>query len=112
MTTERLALLPLTGAGETTCDKCHHRVLDVCDIHGRLLSDHGKPYERFALCIRSERDAARLRAVEVAARAYAEADDAAQAAVVEDSLCYGADTEAAMKAANEALAALCAALKE
>ena len=69
-------------------------------------------YLRLPACLSAERDADRLRAVEVAARDYAVADDAAQAAIVEDGLCYGADTEAAIKAANDAWAALRAALKE
>lgn len=121
--TTRLALLPLTGAGERTCDGCQ-ACLPVetgsgaeCGMHGdgirphELLIKQGM-YLRLPQCLSAERDAARLRKVEVAARDYAVADDAAQAAIVEDGLCYGADTEAAIKAANDAWAALRAALKE
>ena len=109
--TDRLALLPLTGAVERECRDCVYLDRSHCDAFEASLPVSAVPW-RLPACLAAEQAAARLRAVEVAARAYVDADDAAHAAIVEDGLCYGSDTEAAIKAANDAWAALRAALKE
>lgn len=121
MTTERLALLPLTGAGERTCDGCQ-ACLPVetgsgaeCGMHGdgirphELLTKQGM-YLRLPQCLSAERDAARLRAVEGAARAYFAADDALAEKMQESEHWRDIDAESAR--AGEALLALRAALKE
>lgn len=70
--TDRLALLPLTGAGERECKQCRH--LDAheapfapsCQLTGYGLCSVEGRAQRDSECLSAERDAARLRAVEVA----------------------------------------------
>lgn len=70
MSDVRLALLPLTGAGERECQRCRH--LDdheapfapACQLTGYGLASVEGRAQRDASCLSAERDAARLRAVE------------------------------------------------
>ena len=104
---DRLALLPLTGAGETHCIVCDHWV--DCKFYRRTV--HAADM-RHPECLQAERDASGLRAVKEAAVAYLAADEAANIAVRSDALCYGSNTEDAIKASHVAFDALRAALKE
>lgn len=66
MADTRLALLPLTGAGDATCNHCEWRTLNHCELHG-FLDMHKGPFTRQETCLASERAAKRLLAVEEAA---------------------------------------------
>jgi len=116
MTDTRLAILPLTGAGERECKQCRH--LDAheapfapsCQLTGYGLCSVEGRAQRDSECLSAERDAARLRAIEAAARAYFAADDAL-AEKMQESEHWG-DIDAESARAGEALLALRAALKE
>jgi hypothetical protein len=69
VTANRLALLPMTGAGERECKQC-----EVFCPFGVCAGDSDT--HRDPQCLSAERDAARLRAVEVAARALLDAWEA------------------------------------
>lgn len=103
--TTRLALLPLTGAGDKYCKHCNRLGVGRCTAFGRHLGVAGVPM-RIPECLSAERDAARMRKVEAAARALLEAVDAY----------YGTTDvrriDKAIGAKNRAEAALRAALKE
>ena len=118
MTDTRLAILPLTGAGEKTCEQCRWLRTDEddgpwCQLYrGCPLEVETSPpqYDRLPRCLSAEREAARLRAVEGAARAYFAADDALAEKMQESEHWRDIDAESAR--AGEALLALRAAPKE
>jgi hypothetical protein len=93
---DRLALLSLTGAGERECGDCAYLERSHCEAFFVTLPLSAVPW-RLPACLSAEREAARLRAVEVAARAFMEGHDGPD--------CYNDST-------YRALAALRAALKE
>lgn len=107
MTDTRLAILPLTGAGERECRDCVYLDRSHCDALDASLPVSAVPW-RLPECIQAERDAARLRAVEGAARAYVEADDVFNS----ETLATEADMAAAQARVMATWAALRAALKE
>lgn len=102
---DRLALLPLTGAGERECGECVYLDRSHCDAFDASLPVSAVPW-RLPACLDAEREATRLRDVELAARALMDAVDAYHA-------CPGVrHIDRLVGAKNRAEAALRAALKE